>query len=141
MAKIETAVWQDKKRYLGMPISFTKYYIDNDRLYTQIGLLKTELNEILLYRVLDIKCSMTLGQKIFGVGTVTIYSADQNNRTLELKNIKNPVKTHKLISDLVETIRKNRGVAGREMIGAAGLDMDHIDECHICDSIEDADTE
>ena len=73
-------LWKDRKRILGMPITFTKYTVDDDRLYIQEGFFKTEVNEILLYRILDVKSTRTLGQKIFGVGTVTLYCADQRYR-------------------------------------------------------------
>lgn len=123
----EVIRWKDRKRVLGIPMTFTQYTIDSDRLYIKTGFFKTEMNEILLYRILDVKSSQTFGQKLCGVGTVTLFSADQSNRTLELKNIKNPTKTHKLISGIVEEERINRGIAGREIAGAASFDMDHID--------------
>lgn len=123
-------LWKDRKRILGMPISFTKYTIDDDRLYMQQGFFKTEINEILLYRILDVKSSRTLGQKIFGVGTVTLYCADQSNRTLELKNVKNPLQVHKFVSEIVERERRQKGVAGAEMVGAAGMNLMGMDgEC------------
>lgn len=113
-------LWQDRKRHFGLPISFTKYYIDNDRLYMQTGFLKTEINETLLYRIMDIKSTRSLGQKVFGVGTVTLNCADQTNPVLELKNVKNAKKVHRFISDIVEKERVNRNIAGREMVGASG---------------------
>ena len=39
-------IWKDKLRHLGLPISFTIYSIDEERLYVQSGLLKTEINEL-----------------------------------------------------------------------------------------------
>lgn len=113
-------IWKDKLRHLGLPISFTIYSIDEERLYVQSGLLKTEINELLLYRILDIKSSRTLIQKLFGVGTITLFCADQSSNTLELRNIKNCTETHKLISELVESIREQKGMTGREIFGAAG---------------------
>jgi hypothetical protein len=52
--------WKDRKRFFGIPCTFTKYSIENDRLYVKTGLLKTEMNEILLYRILDIKSTQKL---------------------------------------------------------------------------------
>lgn len=123
-----TVVWHDRKRILGLPISFTEYYMDSERIYVKKGLFTTEINEILLYRILDVKSSRTLGQKLFGVGTVTLYSADQSNRTLELKNIKNSTTVHKFLSDTIEYERVEHGVAGREMFGTAAVDMDSADD-------------
>ena len=77
----------DRKCILGMPISFTKYSIDNERLYIKRGFFSTESDEILLYRILDIKTTRTLWQKLFGVGTIVLYSADRTDMNLELKNV------------------------------------------------------
>ncbi len=121
-------IWKDRKRSIfGLPISFTKYSIHNDRLYVTTGFFKSETNEILLYRILDIKSSRTFMQKLNGVGTITLYSADQSDRTLLLRNIKKPTQVHAMISDLIEQERAERGLVGREMSGTAGLDMDHMD--------------
>ena len=126
-------LWKDRKRIMGMPISFTKYTVDDDRIYIQEGFFKTEINEILLYRVLDVKSSRTLGQKIFGVGTVTLYCADQSNRTLELKNVKNSMQVHKFISEITERERRDKGLTGRELVGTAGVDITDIDGGCDCD--------
>lgn len=125
---VKEITWKDRKRILGIPCSFTRYSIEDDRLYIKTGLLKTEMNEILLYRILDVKSSQTLFQKLFGVGTVTLYSADQSNRTLELKNIKKPTEIHRFISSLVEDKRDEKNVTGREIAGAASFNADYSNE-------------
>ena len=124
-------LWRDKKRILGLPISFTKYIVDEDRLYLQTGFLNTENNEVLLYRILDVKSSQSFGQKIFGVGTVILISADQTNRELKLENVKEHVKVHKFLSEIVERERTQKGIAGREVFGAASVNMAHLEHC--CD--------
>ena len=43
-------IWKDRKRYLGMPISFTRYAMSEDRLFLSVGLLNIKDEEILLYR-------------------------------------------------------------------------------------------
>ncbi|MBQ5956642.1 MAG: PH domain-containing protein [Clostridia bacterium] len=122
-------LWKDRKRWLGMPLTFTKYSVDENRLYVKIGLLRSEENELLLYRVLDIKVSKTLGQKIFGVGTVTLYTADQSNHTIALKNIKYPDKVKRFISDLVESERKELGLTGSELFGTGTRFQEHNEDC------------
>ena len=114
-------LWADRKRILGMPISFTRYSMDEDRLYVKKGLLRTELNEILLYRILDVRSTQTLWQRIFGVGTLTLYSADQSCPQLLLKNIKRPEKLHRYLSDIIEKNRQSKGIAGREIVGMAAM--------------------
>ena len=60
-------LWKDRKRILGLPISFTAYRVDRDRLICKKGFFKTEVDELLLYRILDIKSTRTLGQKLLHV--------------------------------------------------------------------------
>ena len=70
-------IWQDRKRILGMPITFTKYSMSEDRLFIKKGFLNLSTDELLLYRVRDISLKRSLGQRIFGVGSVVVYSSDQ----------------------------------------------------------------
>ena len=124
----EEILWQDRKHILGMPISFTIYEVDNSRLTIRKGLLSTTTDEMLLYRILDLKMQQSLWQKIFGVGTLILYTADQSSHTTEIKNIKHPDKVRKFLSRIVEQQRNVKGITGREMFGAAGLGQDHT-EC------------
>jgi hypothetical protein len=120
-------LWKDRKRYLGLPISFTRYIVDTDRFITKIGLLRTETNEVLLYRILDIKLTRTLGQKIFRVGTITLFTADQSDNQIIVKNIAKSEKVWRFISNIIEKEREERRIAGRELYGAAlpgMIDMD-----------------
>ena len=70
-----TYVWKDRKRYLGLPLSFTRYKLSEDRLFLSVGFLSIQDDEVLLYRVRDITTSRTLWQRLFGVGTVTVISS------------------------------------------------------------------
>ncbi|HWQ58375.1 MAG TPA: PH domain-containing protein [Clostridia bacterium] len=116
-------LWHDRKRILGMPISFTRYEVDESRLTMRKGFFRTETDELLLYRVLDIKMVRTLGQKLFGVGTLSLYCADQSNRTLELVNIKKPEAVRKFLSRIVEQERNEKGVTGREVFGTTNINV------------------
>ena len=119
-------LWADTKRWLGLPWTFTKYRVDSDRLYLKQGFLSTQTDELLLYRIMDIKSSQTLGQRICGVGTVTLYCSDKSSGILELKNIKEYEKVRRFLSDLVEKKRAESGVKGREIYGM-GHAVDHPD--------------
>ena len=66
-------LWKDRKRRLGLPLSFTRYSLSQDRLFCEIGFLNLRADEVLLYRVQDLELTMTLGQRIFGVGTVCVH--------------------------------------------------------------------
>ncbi len=110
-------IWSDRKRILGAPLSFTRYALSRDRLFLENGLLNTKCEEILLYRVRDISLSISLGQRIFGVGTVTVYSSDKSMPVLELKNIKAPRDTKEIIHEAVEEMKLSRRMRVGEILG------------------------
>lgn len=101
-------LWTDRRRRLGMPLSFTRYALSNDRLFLDTGLLNTQCDEILLYRVRDISLNISLFQRIFGVGSITITSSDRSLPTLVLKNIKRPREVKELIHNTVEKMKIER---------------------------------
>ena len=116
-------LWKDRKRFLGMPLSFTRYSLTEDRLFLSIGFLSIKDDEILLYRVRDINTSRTLGQRLFGVGTVTVMSSDKSMPTLVMKNIKNPMAVKELLHEQVEAMKIRRKVRVGEIM-ASGYDED-----------------
>lgn len=122
-------IWKDRKRFLGLPLSFTRYALSEDRLFLSVGFFSIKDDEVLLYRVRDITTSRSLWQRLFGVGTVTVISSDKTQPTLALKNIKNPVRVKELIHDNVEEMKLRRRVrVGEIMTSDMGSDADLDDE-------------
>ena len=121
-------LWKDRKRFLGMPLSFTRNSMTEDRLFFSVGFLNIKDDEILLYRVRDINTSRTLGQRLFGVGTVTVLSSDKSMPTMVMKNIKNPVAVKELIHEQVEEMKIRRRVrVGEVLSGSYDDDQDDMD--------------
>ena len=109
-------IWKDRKRYFGMPLSFTRYALSKDRLFLSEGFLNIKDDEILLYRVRDIDTSRNLWQRLFGVGTVMVMSSDKSMPNLVLKNIKDPVGVKELIHEQVEEAKIKRRVRFGEIM-------------------------
>ncbi len=109
-------VWKDRRRYWGLPWSFTRYRLvrnkDNSwcKMFSEKGLLITDFDEINLYRVKDISLDQTLGDKIFGTGTITLYSNDTVAPVFRLLHIAEPYKVRTMLSNMVEEQRKIHGV-------------------------------
>ncbi len=121
-------IWKDRKRVLGMPLSFTRYALTEDRLFHSVGFLNIKDDEVLLYRVRDINTSRTLGQRLFGVGTVTVMSSDKSMPTMVLKNIKDPLAVKELLHQQVEEMKIRRRVrVGEIMSGNYDEDADDLD--------------
>jgi hypothetical protein len=117
-------LWKDRRRRLGLPLSFTRYEAYDDRLILRKGFFNTTTDELMLYRVMDTRLSRTLGQKIFGVGTVTLLSTDKSHGSLDLKNVKNSDDVRRFLSKLVEEQRMQRGITGREFLGDFDADAE-----------------
>lgn len=128
MAVIIEYLWKDRKRYFGLPLSFTRYSLSEDRLFLSVGFLNIKDDEILLYRVRDIDTSRTLWQRIFGVGTITVMSSDKSMPTLVLKNVKDPMFVKELLHKQVEEMKIKRRVRVGEIMGADLENDDDLDD-------------
>ena len=128
-----TYVWNDRKRYLGMPLSFTKYALGEDRLFLEKGLFNLNADEVLLYRVRDLELNISLGQRVFGVGTVRVHSSDHSIPLLELENIKNPRQVKEMIHQAVEAAKDKRRMRTMEVMGTGGGDVDCCDDDGVLD--------
>lgn len=120
-------IWKDRKHHMWFPLSFDRYRVSQDRLYTEKGFFSSSYDELLLYRVIDLKLRRNLLQKIFGTGSITICTKADTDREIILKNIKRPLAVKNLISELVETARDKKRVVGKEffsMEGGPHIDID-----------------
>ena len=118
--------WKDRKRILGMPITFTRYRLSEDRLFCEKGFFNIKQDEVLLYRVRDLQLNMSLGQRLFGVGTICIVSSDKSVPHLDLVNVKDPRAVKEMIHHSVEEAKDKRRMRTMEVMG--GEDADHVDE-------------
>lgn len=116
----QPTLWKDRKHVLWFPLSFTKYEVRDDRLFIQKGLLSTTFDETLLYRITDLKLTRSLGQKIFGTGTIELCTKVDHDKHISLVNIKRPLEVKKLLSDAVEDARDKKNVIGKEFYGGHG---------------------
>ena len=129
-------LWKDRKRHFGLPLSFTRYSLSEDRLFCETGFLNIKADEVLLYRVRDLELTISLGQRIFGVGTVCVHSSDQSIPHLDQKNVKHPREVKELIHQKVEKAKNDRRMKSMEVMSNTGSvshegdfdDMDHFDE-------------
>ena len=128
--------WKDRKRRLGLPLSFTRYMLSEDRLFLEKGLLNLKADEVLLYRVRDLELTISLGQRIFGVGTVCIHSSDQSIPHLDLVNVKNPREVKELIHRLVEEAKDKRRIRSMEIMGGGDGDFHDEDGDGVDDRLE-----
>ena len=115
----EEVIWSDCTR-IGciLPWRWTRYSLTKEKIIIERGVFNTIEDETRLYRVLDLQLSRTLWQRLFRVGTITIYSSDEVHSLITLKNIKKSQDVKNTISDLVEKGRKENRVVTHESVNS-----------------------
>ena len=77
---------------------------------------------------------MSLGQRIFGVGTICVVSSDKSVPHLDLQNVKNPREVKELIHQNVEAAKDKRRMRTTEIMGdAASEDFHDFDDSDLDD--------
>lgn len=110
-------VWQDRKRIIfGLPWTFTKYVLTKEKLLIQTGILNTKEEEVRLYRIMDVTLRRSLGQRLFGLGTIHCCSADKSTPEFDIKWIPDSDAVKEKLSDLVEAERMAKRVSSREFM-------------------------
>lgn len=108
-------LWKDRKRYFGLPISFTRYYIVKKegewvKLFSHKGFLSSVIDEVNLYRCYDVTLHISLADRIFKTGTVSVKANDDSTPDISIKNVANPYKVRDLMSGLIEVERKKKKI-------------------------------
>ncbi len=103
-------IWKDRKRYFGLPWSFTRYSLVKNgdkwvKVFSDIGLLYSIVDEVNVYRIQDVSLHQTLFDKIFKTGTVILYSNDERSPELRLRHIAHPYRVREMFSNLIEEQR------------------------------------
>ena len=118
-----TYVWRERKRTIfGLPLSFTVYKLDDEKLYIETGFLSKKEEEVRLYRIMDLTLNIPLSQRIFGLGTIHCCTADKSTPEFGIKKIKNSRDVKNMLSDMVEAERQAKRVSSREFMDD---DFDH----------------
>ena len=111
--------WSDRKRIIfGLPWTFTKYAAIDEKLLIRTGVLNVKEEEVRLYRILDLTLKRTLFQRLWGLGTIHVCSADKSTPEFDILNIKNPEIVKNMLSDMVEEERRKKRVSGREFMSS-----------------------
>ena len=104
------AGFTERKRLLffGLPWTFTKYDITEDMITINRGLLRTTENDCYMYKVQDVQLTITLVERIFGLGTIVCYTGDTTDPTLTIEHIRNAKAVKNFILEYSEKARLKR---------------------------------
>ncbi len=111
----------ERKRWLffGLPFTFTKYTVTEEQITINSGLFTQVENDCYMYKIQDTVYSVSLFQKLFGIGTVTCKTSDVTHGQLVLKNIKNA----KVIKDFIVNCSEEQRLK-RRTINTLNIDAD-----------------
>ena len=133
MAKQTDYLWMDKKHHLWFPLSFTTYYIEDGRLMIKQGIKNTTLDQTLLYRIVDQTFRQSLAGKLFGTGDIILKTKVDSTPEITLKNIKQPAKVRRLLSQAIEESRQSYNVVGKEFYSGPAHEHMDLDDDGMCD--------
>ena len=88
----------------------TTWTIHQDNLIEKTGILNVSTEEVLLYRVKDIRLYEPLLYRLVGLSQLTIITSDYTNPSIVLYGIKNGEELMSIIRQLVANSRKIEGV-------------------------------
>ena len=122
-------IWKDRKRiFFGLPWTFTKYSLSEDRLFISTGFFSVKEDEVRLYRIMDVSLERKLWQRMCGLGTIKCCSADKTMGDFEIKNIKKSREVKEMLSNMVEDERTKKKVSSREFMDHERDEFDDYDD-------------
>ena len=92
--------------------------------FRKSGILTRKEDQVSLYHIRDMEVSVSLGQRIFGVGTVKVIGSDASTPELLLENIKKPYEVRDLLYETSEEDKKNRRLSRTEFMSDDYSDME-----------------
>ena len=115
--------FNERKRwlFLGLPFTFTVYHIGEDTLSIDKGFFNKTEDDCYMYKIQDVKHSASLIERMFGLGTVTCFTADVTDRTLILKHIKHSKDVKNYLFEKSEAARIKRRTLNMQNISADPL--------------------
>ena len=124
----ERKEYVERKRlvFFGLPFTFTKYTVTDEVITINDGLLNTKENDCYLYKVQDVELQVSLGERIFGLGTVACYTGDNTHPQLFLTHIRNAREIKNYILKAAEEARRKRRTLNTLNINASDIEDDDL---------------
>ena len=115
-------------KFFGLPFSFTKYFISEEKLTLTTGFLSTTEDDAFMYKIQDVRLTRTLLERIFKLGTITCYTGDTTHPELFLFHIKHSNVIKDFIMQSSEEARRKRRSLHTLDIDAEELDATELEE-------------
>lgn len=116
-------------KFFGLPFTFTKYTIAEEKLTIRTGFLSITEDDAFMYKIQDVRLTRSLSERIFKLGTITCYTGDTTHPELILHHIKHSGPVKDFIMQYSEEARRKR-----RSLHTLNIDADDLDEAEL-DSI------
>lgn len=121
-------VERKRSKLFGLPLSFTKYRISEEKLTITTGFLSITEDDAFMYKIQDVRLVRSLAERIFKLGTIICYTGDTTHPELTLHHIKNSSNIKEFIMQASEEARRKRRSLHTMNIGADDLDEEDLDD-------------
>jgi len=115
-------------KFLGLPFSFTKYIISEEKLTITAGFLSITEDDAFMYKIQDVRLTKTLMERLFKLGTITCYTGDTTHPELVLYHIRHAGEIKDFIMKFSEEARRKRRSLHTMNIDAEELDEMELEE-------------
>ncbi|MCR5302218.1 MAG: PH domain-containing protein [Lachnospiraceae bacterium] len=125
----EPPIFTERKRWVlfALPFTFTKYLLKDEILTVVAGFFKTVINDCYMYKIVDVQLERSLGEKMFGLGTVVCYTSDTTDKVLRISHVKHAEQIKNFILEKSEKMRmKRRTLTTMSLNSEAGEGLDDI---------------
>jgi uncharacterized membrane protein YdbT with pleckstrin-like domain len=122
----------EKKRikFFGLPFSFTKYTITEEKITITAGFLSITEDDAYMYKIQDVRLTRSLSERMFKLGTITCYTGDTTHPELILLHIRHSGEIKDFIMTTSEEARRKRRSLHTLNIDAEDLDEQELEEIH-----------
>jgi uncharacterized membrane protein YdbT with pleckstrin-like domain len=115
-------------KFLGLPFSFTKYFISEEKITITTGFLSITEDDAYMYKIQDVRLTRSLMERIFKLGTITCYTGDTTHPELILYHIRHTSEIKDFIMESSEEARRKRRALHTMNIDAEDLDETEMEK-------------
>jgi uncharacterized membrane protein YdbT with pleckstrin-like domain len=121
-------VERKRVKFFGLPLSFTKYSISEEKITITTGFLSITEDDAYMYKIQDVRLTRSLMERIFKIGTITCYTGDTTHPELIMHHIRHSNEIKDFIMQYSEEARRKRRALHTLNIDAEELDDSELDE-------------
>lgn len=115
-------------KFFGLPFTFTKYSITEEKVTITAGFLSITEDDAYMYKIQDVRLTRSLSERIFKLGTITCYTGDTTHPELILVHIKHSSEIKDFIMQSSEEARRKRRSLHTMNIDAEDLDEQELED-------------